>query len=241
MIVIPAKYSSSRAPKKNFRVFYNGFSLLQIAILRCVKADCGPVVISSEKPQMVLEQLESLGDAIYTKVVVHERPAELARDPATILDVLENVLNSELIPQGGKKIAVVLPTSPFNTWQHIRKAFKLSIQNDAEKVLSVSKSFKPPFNAWIDAPSGTKGEIVHAFPESPYRLMQSTRCPEAYLSNGCISIYSQEKILGDKRFDTTVAYKMSEISALDIDHEFEFEFAKFAFSKWAEDAVIFCK
>lgn len=233
--MIPAKYSSSRTPQKNFRDFYNEFSLLQIAILRCVKADCGPIVISTERPEIVKEQVQQLGRSISNKVVVHKRPIELAKDPSTILDVLENVLVGKLIRDSGKKIGVVLPTSPFNTWQHIRKAFECAIQNDAEKVLSVSKFSKPPYNAWIDSKDKAKGEIVHAFPDSPYRLMQSTRCPDAYLSNGCISIYSKEKILGDKLFPSTLAYKMPKVCAVDIDFEYEFEAAKALFPKWADD------
>lgn len=234
MIVIPAKYGSSRTPLKNFRAFYNDLSLLQIAVIRSVTAECGPVIVSSENGAAVETQLSRLPPEIRNAVDIHQRPEKLAKDPATILDVLVNYLSStkDGIPDA---VSVVLPTSPFNSVASISKAWNLFRSSDAPKLLSVSQTSKPPFNAWINAPDGQPGELQHAFPESPYRLTQSTACPQAYLSNGCISIYAVPVLLGNRDFHTTLGYEMPQIAGMDIDFEYEFDLAKMAFPAWSED------
>ena len=133
MIIIPAKYGSSRAPLKNFRVFYNNLSLLQIAIIRCVAADRGPVIVSSENAEAVLRQVSQLPSPYGGKVVVHERPEKLARDPATILDVMADYLQS-LRGDLPEAVSVVLPTSPFNgiasitsAWEQFLNAWRLRV------------------------------------------------------------------------------------------------------------------
>lgn len=234
MIVIPAKYGSSRISQKNFRVFYNDLSLLQIAIIRSVHADRGPVIVSSENGVAVEIQLSRLPSEMQSVVNIHQRPEKLAKDPATILDVLGSCLSwmGGCIPDA---VSVVLPTSPFNSIESISKAWKRFRSSDAPKLLSISQTSKPPFNAWINAPDGQPGELQHAFPESPYRLTQSTACPQAYLSNGCISIYAVPALLGNRDFHRTLGYEMPQIASIDIDFEYEFDLAKMAFPAWSED------
>ena len=85
MIFIPAKYGSTRVYCKNFRSFYNKLSLLQIAIIRCVEAKCGPVVVSSENISEVRLQLGLLPKKYSSGIILHDRGEKLAKDPATIL------------------------------------------------------------------------------------------------------------------------------------------------------------
>ena len=235
MIIIPAKYGSSRAPLKNFRVFYNNLSLLQIAIIRCVTADRGPVIVSSENTEAVLRQVSQLPSPYWGKVIVHERPEKLARDPATILDVMADYLQS-LRGDLPEAVSVVLPTSPFNGIASITSAWEQFLSSESPKLLSVSEMTKPPFNAWVKKQGGKSGEIEHAFPDSAYRLTQSTACPQTFLSNGCISIYDVSKLMGSRDFHKTIGFEMPRI---DIDFEFEFELAKFSFARWADDLECF--
>lgn len=237
MIVIPAKYSSTRTPRKNFRLFYNGLSLLQIAIIRSVSAQRGPVVVSSENTQEVLIQLANLPEHIKSAVTIHERPPHLAKDPATILDVLANYLSS-LAANPPEAISVVLPTSPFNSVSSINEAWEAFNASEAPKLLSVSQADKPPFNAWVSSENSLSNEIQLAFPDNPYRLTQSTACPKAFFSNGCISIYSVEILMANRNFQPILGFEMPQIASMDIDYEIEFELAQLAFSKWADDLIL---
>lgn len=234
MIVIPAKYGSSRTPQKNFRPFYKDLSLLQIATIRSVLANCGPVIISSENIDAVKDQVDQLPSEISDSVALHNRPEELSKDPATILDVLADCI-SHMRLNVPHSVSAVLPTSPFNSSSAIRSAWEVFRSSDTQKLLSVSPASKPPFNSWVDMHGGRPGELRHAFPDNPYRLTQSTACPPAYFSNGCVSVYSVGILMSDRVFASTVGYKMPEISGIDIDFEYEFELAKSLFPAWCSD------
>lgn len=236
MIIVPAKYSSTRLPEKNFRPFFHDFSLLQICVLRCVNCNLGPVIVSSERPDLVENQIKSLPLDVGQNTIIHERDAKLARDPSTIIDVISDIIK----PSSEKTfehIICVLPTSPFNSTGWIKKAYEDFLSSDAERLLSVSKSGKPPYNAWVYSESDCKN-ITHAFPDNPYRSVQSTRCPVTLHSNGCISIlnhsfFNNERNKSDK--PNIMGFLMPPESSLDIDFEFEFKFAKLAFEDFASD------
>jgi len=172
---------------------------LQIAIIRSVRSNCGHVVISSENILKVQAELDKLPPHYHSKVILHERPEKLAKDPATITDVLVDFIKnfSGEVPD---EVAVVLPTSPFNSAGNIIEAFNIFQSSSCDKLLSVSKSDKPPFNAWVYDKDLNKGVIKLAFPDNPYKLTQSTSCPETYFSNGCISIYNVKSLVSGSKF-----------------------------------------
>lgn len=239
MIVIPAKYNSSRTPKKNFRVFYNNLSLLQISIIRSVAADCGPVIVSTENTKAVSQQVSQLPLQIQSRVSIYQRPEDLARDPATILDVVANYLHNLIRDKIPDVISVVLPTSPFNSVAAIVAAWEQFRSSGSPKLISVSPAAKPPYNAWVKDSSSNSGELKHAFPESSFKLTQSTACPQTFMSNGCISIYSVITLTGNRNFHSTSGYEMPPIASIDIDFEYEFEVARALFPSWGNDLSLF--
>ena len=111
--------------------------------------------------------------------------------------------------------------------------------SDAPKLLSISQMSKPPFNAWVKKPDGHSGELQHAFPENPYRLTQSTACPQAFMSNGCISIYAVSELKRSHHFPITIGFEMPQIASIDIDFEYEFDLASLSFPSWSEDLEYF--
>ena len=233
MIVIPAKFKSSRLERKNFRNFYEGASLLQLATLRCVQADCGTVIVSSENPLEVKNQLKRFPLEIRSKIIIHGRKTELARDPATILDVIDDCISS-YASKSEEYVISVLPSSPFNSAGWI-KAAKTAFENSSvDRLISICNAGKPPFNAWMLNGQGNGKLIEYAFPDSPFRQMQSTRCPETFFSNGCVSIY-KSKGIKRREFIKTMGFQMPAASSVDIDHYFEFEMAQKMFPTWTED------
>ena len=234
MIIIPAKYKSSRTPQKNFRPFFQGLSLLQIAAIRSVTANCGPVAISSDNYDATLKQVANLPSEIGRLIDVHKRPDRLSHDPATILDVLVDYISNTRF-DAPASVATVLPTSPFNSSAAVKHAWETFHRSDAQYLLSVSPASKPPFNAWVDAGEANAGQLQYAFPDSPYRSTQSTACPPAYFSNGCVSVYAADVLTGDRCFNWTLGYKMPETSGIDIDFEYEFDIAQALFPSWCED------
>ena len=226
MLVIPAKYGSTRLPKKNFIPFFCQLSLFQICCIRADALNISPIIISSENIDLCKSQLSHL-KLDSSNYIFRQRPRVLSRDPATIFDVvLDSIISLRLNVE--EKVAVVLPTSPFNSVSVIKEAYNIFDSTRYSRLLSVSKASKPPFNAWqLDHNSLSLSPL---FPESPFKLAQSTQCPEAFFSNGCLSIYSREYIdMKQESNKPVLALKMPEECAIDIDLGFEFKLAQASF------------
>lgn len=238
LIFIPAKYNSTRLPQKNFRKFFGALSLLQIAMLRGLNANCGTVVVSSEEPEEVMSQIERLGLQSNNDIFVHSRPNYLSHDPATILDVVRDYVAPKM-KKKYKKIAVVLPTSPFNTAKDIKKAFVSFNPDQYQRLLSVSENLKPPFNSWnVDPAEGTLQALTPTFPQSKYKFTQSTRCPTTFMSNGCVSVYSTARLSQEKNIGKVQPFVMNGLSIVDIDYEHEFALASSHFPVWNQESFI---
>ena len=223
MIVIPAKYGSSRLPRKNFIPFYNELSLFQICCIRAKALGVTPIIISSEYPELCQTQLTSAACDI-SSFIIHKRPPSLARDPSTIYDVvLDSIMsNCFVIPE---KVAVLLPTSPFNVVSLIREAYDSFDSSKYSRLLSVSPASKPPFNAW--SLDNSLSILTPLFPESPYKLLQSTQCPTAFFSNGCLSVFSREYLMSKHKCKKPIsALVMPGEFAVDIDESYEFRLAQ---------------
>ena len=231
MLVIPVKYGSSRLPKKNFLPFYNGLSLFQICCIRAEALGINPIIISSENPEICLSQLNKIA-VDKSNYIIRDRPLDLARDPATIYDVvIDSIIYSGLtIPE---KLGILLPTSPFNSVTLLSKTYLDFDPTQYSRLLSVSPAAKPPFNALsVDQSSMTLAPI---FEDSPYKFMQSTRCPKAFFSNGCFSIYSKDFIdLKHHCKRPILALTMPIEFSLDIDQDFEFKLAQHSFENLAD-------
>lgn len=227
MLVIPAKFSSTRLPKKNFIPFFRQLSLFQICCIRADALNILPIIVSSENIDICKSQLASL-KLDSTNYIFRQRPRALSRDPATIFDVvLDSIISLRLHVE--EKVAVVLPTSPFNSISLIQEAYIIFDATRYSRLLSVSPASKPPFNAWqLDHNSLSLSPL---FPESQFRLAQSTQCPEAFFSNGCLSIYSKEYIdMKQESNKPVLALKMPDECSIDIDLDFEFKLAQASFA-----------
>lgn len=227
MLIIPAKYGSTRLPRKNFIPFFRQLSLFQICCIRADALDISPIVISSENIDLCKSQLSCLR-VDHSNFTFRQRPRTLSRDPATIFDVvLDSIISLRLRVE--EKAAVILPTSPFNSVSLIQEAYNIFDATRYSRLLSVSQASKPPFNAWqLDSSSLCLSPL---FPDSPFKLAKSTQCPAAFFSNGCLSIYSREYIdMKQKSKKPVLALKMPNECSIDIDLNFEFKLAQASFA-----------
>lgn len=231
IIVIPAKFGSTRLPEKNFIPFYEGLNLTELAIIKAVKTSASLVIVSTES----LIKLEEL--SIFCKhrklqgVSLHLRNRKLASDPATIVDVVNDALDAIIKGPFVEDIdvAVMLPTTPLTTTLNIEEAFNLLAANPCSRVLSVSKNAKPPFNSW-SVKAETESKLEATFPNSPYRSVQSTRCPVTYMSNGAVSAWRMTGGTINTNCEN-IALFMEQRQSIDIDDIFEFELAQLLFEK----------
>ena len=230
MIIIPAKFGSKRLPEKNFKPFYNGLSLLQIAVIRST-AVSDFVVVNSEQIDLVKNQISDLSTEMWKRIVFVERRKNLAKDPATIVDVISSTIDFLASPNLDM-VTCVLPTSPFNSVQAIRDAQNKFVEMKCDRLLSVCKNAKPPYNAWL---LDEEGELDFVFPDSPYKTTKSTECPSTYQSNGCISVFNTSCLGSGVSSWKTYGLEMPSLSSIDIDYSHEFVMAQSIFHQSAED------
>lgn len=230
--IIPAKYGSSRLPKKNFLEFHGGLNLTEILILKLKKLDFKKIIVSCENDSKLKELSRFCHNQNIENVNFHLREDYLSRDPSTIVDVINAIMEDRrLIPSSDKikKLIVCLPTAPLVTEYDIKSVLKLLDDYCDHRVLSISQSSKPPFNAWTF--EDNQKILKLTFPDSKFSTTQSTRCPQTYMSNGAVSGWNLSKNKSLNR-TSVVGFEMPEHQAFDVDTRLEFEIAQFVFKKY---------
>ena len=156
------------------------------------------------------------------------RPPELARDPATVVDVLLHALERyDAHGQRFEHVATLLATAPFTALDDVTGAMRTYHEHGAGAVLSVTGTESPPYNTMVLEADGHT--LAPAFPDSPYRATKSTECPATYRSNGSVAVASRAWLESTRAFygDDVSAWVMPAERSLDIDTETELEFARF--------------
>ncbi len=133
--VIPARGASKRIPRKNLASI-GGKSLVAWAIQAAKDAqNVSHILVSTDDPE-IAEAARAKGIE-----VPWMRPAALATDTASALDVLLHALNwavQKLTPT--PEYAVLLePTAPFRRSEHVDEAISLLMASDADCVATVSE------------------------------------------------------------------------------------------------------
>lgn len=136
-VVIPAKASSERLPRKNLALL-GGRPLVSWAIETALAADL-PTYVTSEHPD-ILAIAEQAGA---TPIL---RPPELSSPGATVADVLGHAV--KLIDADPDDAAIVLlPSSPFRRPETLQQAYALFAASNKDALLSVSPMTHPP--EWV--------------------------------------------------------------------------------------------
>lgn len=223
LCLIPAKGCSTRLPRKNMLPI-NGHPLIAHSIRKAIKSALFDVVCVSTEDAEIAETARRYGAE-----VPFIRPDELSRDPATIIDVVRHAVGyfSEE-EMGFDDIVVLLPTAPFVTVDDLRRAKEKFVESGAESLLSVTMTESPPFNAWLVDGEADSQRLVPCFPDSPYKFVKSTECPQTYRSNGAVLILSGAQLAAKKdyRSMSAIPYIMPPERSIDIDTQFEFSLAQ---------------
>ena len=131
LALIPARSGSKSIPSKNFRLLA-GQSPLERAV-RVAHAVTSQVVVSSDVEPGAAVPWSDCAGASFRWL---DRPAHLATDEASMIDVVKHAL--EAIPGPPEQIVVLLqPTQPLRTPLHIQKAIRLLQDTGADSVVSL--------------------------------------------------------------------------------------------------------
>ena len=228
--IVPAKARSTRLPEKNFKEFWGGKNLTDIAIYRLLNAGCSYVLVSCEDWRRIDDLNRNYSNC--REIVIHKRPDCLSKDPATIVDVVADLLRNyagRLFDEKMANLVISLPTSPFISSSDIIDVLGMYEQlGQKAYLMSLSKFETPPFNAWSNKREGTSTffPIEHTFLNSSYKEVQSTRCPDTYRSNGGIVVTCPGYFSSSPPYFDRFGYEFSDEKSFDIDTRFQFELAK---------------
>ena len=137
--VIPARGGSKRIPRKNIKEF-NGKPIIAYSIEAALKSNCFDKVIVSTDDDEIIKVAKKYGAD-----VPFIRPADLATDSASSVDVCINML--EYYQNQGinfKLLNLLEPTSPLTTARDIMNAFDMLIgSHQGRSLVGVGEAVTP--------------------------------------------------------------------------------------------------
>ena len=211
LAIIPARGASKRLPNKNILDFA-GKPLIAWTIDAALKSKCITNVIVSTDDAQIASIAKKFGAK-----VPFLRPDSLATDESTTIDVVVDLVSK--LSNKYKYIALLQPTSPLRTSQHIDESFEQLGDKDA--VVSVVKTEHPI--EWCNTLSSNKN--LDNFINGTVRNKRSQDLPERYRINGAIYIIKTDILLREKTFlleKGAVAYIMDRDVSIDIDQKQDF-------------------
>jgi CMP-N,N'-diacetyllegionaminic acid synthase len=224
LAVIPARGGSKGLPRKNLRLLA-GRPMLSFTIRAAQKSRLDRVILSTDS-----EEIAEIGRQCGADVPFI-RPAELARDQSSSLSVVMHALEWMADHENYHPDAVALlqPTSPLRTSEHIDKAIELLEKSGAKSVIGVSAVEEAhPFFMFHKGEDERLNYIMEANP----RPMRRQDLPPIYRINGALYITRREYFNdlpdGSPVFDGSnlVGLEMGHVSSLDINTYIDFQHAE---------------
>jgi CMP-N-acetylneuraminic acid synthetase len=218
LAIIPARGGSKAVPQKNLRSL-GGRPLIEWTIEAAREAECVThVIVSTDSPQ-IAEVARAVGAD-----VPFLRPAELATDTASSLDVVAHAIHA--CP--GYDVALLLqPTSPLRRSADIDAAFSLMRDRNAESCASVAPVEESPWLMFCLGDNGRMEPVLSPWPGG----MRRQDLPPVYTLNGAIYFVMTAAFARTGQLITTqtVAYEMDRDRSIDIDTHADFERAEAIF------------
>ncbi len=224
LAIIGARGGSKGIPKKNIAMLGDK-PLIGWTVEAAVKAaEVDRVVVSTDDPDIAAVARH------FGAEIPFMRPAELATDTASQVDVVNHVLDRLEKEQhySPDYLLLLQPTSPFRTSEDIDAAIKIAADKDCDAVISVSAVASHPYYArTIDA----EGIIQDMYVErntAPRRQL----LPEVFSENGAIYLLKVSVFRSEQTFmpARSAAYVMPEQRSLDIDTPWDMKLAAFMMS-----------
>ncbi len=206
LAIIPARGGSKGLPRKNVLPL-GGKPLIAWTVEAALQASCIDHVILSSDDVEIMTTAEEYGCD-----VPFRRPAELASDTTSTVDVVSHALQGH---PGFDYLALLQPTSPLRTAAHIDAAFSLMQSHHSKSVVSVCQVQKSPLWMYhIDASQ----TLVPVIPKGT-QVTRRQDLPDAFLLNGAIYFIAVRAFLEERSFllPDTLGFVMEDDASCDID------------------------
>lgn len=226
LVLIPAKAGSKRLPRKNIRPLH-GVSLLGRTIRRAQALSFVKRICVSTEDAEVADEARKFGVEI-----PFMRPAQLAKDPAGVVEVALHAL--DWLEQKGERfdtLVILLPTSPFCQVADIYGAVETYIEQGVDFLMSVSREVHSPLSSLILK----EGRLTPLHPEWLNRTgaRADGEVPVIVRCNGAVTIVNVAAFRRERNYYgyPLAAYEMPLERSVDIDTEMDFQFAEFLASR----------
>ncbi|RSM21312.1 cytidylyltransferase domain-containing protein [Aeromonas salmonicida] len=217
--IIPARGGSKRLPNKNIMLLANK-PLIVWTIEAALDSHCFDHVYVSTDSEDIARVAKGIGAE-----VPFLRPNNLATDEATTNDVVEHLVKwIEENITSVSQVTILQPTSPLRGAHHIQEAMALYKNKNANAIVSVCELEYPyQYCNTLDSSLSLDGFI------NPKNHKRTQDLPRYYRLNGAIYVFDrslvgkQSNLYGFNSF----AYLMNTRDSVDIDNEFDFNYASF--------------
>lgn len=223
LAIIPARGGSKGLPKKNIKILGNKPLIAWSIDSAKQSLLINKVIVSSDSDDIIRIAKE------YGAEVPFKRPIELASDTATTLDVLKHAI--DFYKQQNKQfdyLVLLQPTSPFRKNGEIDEMIKKSIASNADMVVSVKETSANPYYVLFE-----ENDNGYLKKSKSANFTRRQDCPTVYEYNGSVYVVKIDSLLKQNSlaFNKTIKYVMDDIHSVDIDNQFDFDFAEFIMIK----------
>jgi len=217
LAIIPARGGSKELPGKNIKELC-GKPLIAWSIE--VAENCSAIdriVVSTDDDQIVD------GVKKYGAEVPFERPAELANDTASTINVIFHTIDWLREHQDFRPEYILLlqPTSPLRTVEDIEGTIQTLKDKDARAVVSVCETDHHPWWSNILSEDGNMKDFIRP------KILDKRRqdLPKYYRLNGAIYLAATKYLRERNGFfgPNTFAYEMPKERSVDIDSDLDFK------------------
>lgn len=214
--IITARGGSKGLPRKNVLPLA-GKPLIAWTIEAALACPLIDQVILSSDDDEICAVAQAHGCA-----VPFRRPAELATERATSMDVVRHAVAAQAVPPD--IIVLLQPTSPLRTAGDLAAAIRLVTEGRAPACVGVTECKKPP--QWMYRLSGS-GQLTPVLPEAE-RLSRRQDMEPCMVVNGAIYVARLPWLLAHGGFMSpeTVAHVMAAEHSVDIDDHIDFKLAE---------------
>jgi CMP-N,N'-diacetyllegionaminic acid synthase len=223
LAVIPARGGSKRLPGKNV-IELDGKPLIHYTLEAAVNSGCFDTIILSSDDDEILE----IG-AMIEGVTPEKRPEEYSGDKVKVIEWIKAISDRPGYAEKFEKIALLLPTCPFRTAQHIKEGMQL-LQHDDLSVVSTCE-MEDPVQLSMTIDEDHVADLSALINPSPLVTGQtrSQDFNKYYRVNGGFYIAWMDKFRRvDNFFQGRVkAYKMDKLNSVDIDYQINLEWAEY--------------
>ncbi len=227
LLTIASRSGSKGVKNKNIRHLC-GLPLIAHTIIQAKKWAKAKKIICSTDSEDIARIARDYGIE-----VPFMRPAELAQDTTSKIDVLKHALKN-MEAQDNCKYEIIVDldvTSPIRKISDIDSALSLFLKKDLKSIFSVTSARRNPYFNIVEINKKGYASLVKSLSNKVSRRQDA---PTVYDMNASIYIYDRDYILDEKTVspisDKSLIWVMDEFSAFDIDSESDFKFIEFLVS-----------